>query len=586
MAHSAELQRFIGGGDLRQLYALDRRSGEIVYMDDGEAETLRPDCRAGHLICPIEGCPSPTFTTYGGTVRRHHFKHLNGGASGHGAESYYHQLGKRVLGQHLRQRHPEARVSIDTEPIDNGQRPDVLVAFPDGRRFAFELQYSPLSAAAWTARHQGYVSQGLHDVWIFGHLPPHLRPARHGQNAVELTKLAEALEDEELPVRFFSPDERQIATATVESDVCLYWEAVSLAYDELVGCEIRGECFWTPTDEQEAVARAQRLDEERQADAKREAQRQIDEAREAARERQSAKEAEWRAGLKTQRRQRQARWEAAAPRFLQLVGLDKVPPVISCELRSDWGTVWHPAHWHARLFYEFIEGKIGETFSFPQAIRRFYDAQPYDKKQANVALGGYLFHLRRLGYLRFDSEGYRIEDDILVVADLHHPPDAELVRELRYALLLASDDSLVLANATGRVLRRLRPLRPDDSLWALGEVQVREEERQGHRTAWEAKNDSAARMGGRDLRVETSPGEVGVCVYADLWLRLRTEIREIAACHPGDARLTVTVFARGGPALRDISMSHTVAASDELARALEALAPLPEASRLGAVALV
>lgn len=100
MAHSAEIQRFLGGTETRQLFALDRRSGRIVELRDGCAREFRPDCHAGHLVCPIECCENRMFTTVGGS-KRHHFRHRVPGARAHGRESYYHQLGKILLGQNL-----------------------------------------------------------------------------------------------------------------------------------------------------------------------------------------------------------------------------------------------------------------------------------------------------------------------------------------------------------------------------------------------------------------------------------------------------------------------------------------------------
>ena len=83
---------------------------------------------------------------------------------------------------------------VDQETLNNGQRPDVLVSMPGGQLFAFELQYSPLSVSEWRRRHDGYVTQRVIDVWLFGHLPPHLRRSRYNreqrfESAIELTEL-------------------------------------------------------------------------------------------------------------------------------------------------------------------------------------------------------------------------------------------------------------------------------------------------------------------------------------------------------------------------------------------------------------
>jgi len=53
--------------------------------------------------------------------------------------------------------------------------PDVLVEFPDGRRFAFEIQYAAMTQDEWTWRQTGYLLQGITPIWIFGHLPRYLR---------------------------------------------------------------------------------------------------------------------------------------------------------------------------------------------------------------------------------------------------------------------------------------------------------------------------------------------------------------------------------------------------------------------------
>jgi hypothetical protein len=405
MAHSAELRRFLGGKETRQLFALDRRSARIVELPDGRARELRSDCHAGRLVCPIESCENRAFTTVGGS-KRHHFRHRVPGARAHGRESYYHQLGKALLGQRLADGHPEARVVVDREALDNAQRPDVLVEFPDGRRFAFELQYSPLSLEAWRARHAGYEDQGLIDVWLLGHLRPHLRPSRYHREerfawALEVTPLARALHGSGSPVRFFNPDEQTIATALLESGDGLLrgWDATTLAFDPLDVCEIRADRFWAPTDDLEESARAVRLSEER----RREEEHARWRAEEKRRQRERKRIAEWKA-----RKQDQAArlWTVEAqPRFLDLVGLARTPPIIEQELRADRGIHLHPAHWHAQLYWRFLHRKIGSCFFFGEAVRRFYAAQPKHKRGARIALAGYLFELRRQGYVTFKSEG-------------------------------------------------------------------------------------------------------------------------------------------------------------------------------------
>ncbi|MEJ7569196.1 MAG: competence protein CoiA family protein [Gaiellaceae bacterium] len=580
MSHAAELQQFVGGRETRQLYALDRRSGRIVYMEEGQADELRPDCRAGHLICPIDGCESRAFTTYGGTSKRHHFKHLASGARAHGPESYYHQLGKGLLGQYLRDRYPEASVVIDQQALDNGQRPDVLIHMSGGRRFAFELQYSPLTVSEWRRRHEGYRSQGVMDVWLFGHLAPHLQRSRYYreqrfESAIELTEVSRALKGAGVPVRFFSPDELRIATATIESSDRLLagWNAAELRFDQLTECRIVGERFITPTDHIEDAARLKRLEVEWKAREALAAEEHVRLQRSAAKAAGEKGEEEWAGWHRRQRAARVQAWQAAAPKFLKLVALPTVPEVISVELRSDWGTIWHPAHWHARLFYEFIEGQIGETFEYRQAIRRFFQAQPYGKDQANVALGGYLFHLRREGYVRFDSEGYWIDGPILVMADLGHPPTAELVRHLLRGELFIDGDTIVFATAKGRLLRKLRTRREDDVLPSLAHLLEQQIEEKKRLEQWAYENDPERRMNGHQLIVELTAGHVGLLLYDDIWTpEFRMALRSLAAQHSGEARLTATVYPRDGGPVREISLPERVRANRPFAVGVEDVA--------------
>jgi hypothetical protein len=101
--------------------------------------------------------------------------HLNGRATDHDFESFVHQAGKQLVAQWICSTYPEAYLRVDSERVGTGQLPDVLVVMPDGVRYAIELQYSPLTVEEWHLRHGGYASQGIHDIWLLGHLPPHLR---------------------------------------------------------------------------------------------------------------------------------------------------------------------------------------------------------------------------------------------------------------------------------------------------------------------------------------------------------------------------------------------------------------------------
>lgn len=274
----------------------------------------------------------------------------------------------------------------------------------------------------WQARHAGYESEGLIDVWLLGHLPPHVRPSRYREErltgALELTELVRTIHASGSSVRFFNPDEMTVATALLESGEPLLrvWDAMTLAFDPLDACEIRGDRFWTPTDELEAKARTVRFAEERR--------REEEHARSLAERTRRQLERKRIDAWKARKQKEAARlWTLKAePRFLELVGLPSTPSIVDQELPADRCIHLHPAYWHAQVYWRFLHTKIGRSFSFGEAVRPFYATQEKYKRGASIALTGYLFELRRRGYVTFRSEGRWIDSDILVLADLRNPP--------------------------------------------------------------------------------------------------------------------------------------------------------------------
>ena len=204
--------------EVRQLFARDRRLGQdapLVFIEIGAARQLRAACHAGDLVCPFPGCPDSRLITRGGT-RRDHFAHRRAlDTIVHAPERWYHLCSKYLIGDWVRRLFTEARVQIVHEAVDNGQVPDVLVVCPDGRRLAFEVQYAPLTIAAWRARHDGYRAQGIVDIWLFGHIPPHFRAARARPGEAPrfvFTELLEAVELAGSIARWIDPDVRAVRT--------------------------------------------------------------------------------------------------------------------------------------------------------------------------------------------------------------------------------------------------------------------------------------------------------------------------------------------------------------------------------------
>jgi len=403
----------------RQLYARDRRlapDAPLVYLPPGGAPLLRDDCHQGWLVCPVPDCPDPRLITRGGS-RRDHFAHRRLDASaGHAPERWYHLCGKALVGAWLRDRYPRARVQVDHEAVANGQVPDVLAAFPDGRRFAFEIQYAPLTIDAWQRRHQGYAAQAITDVWLFGHLPPHLRAADPSHFA--LSPLLEAVELAGGRVRWIDPDARTIRTprhalgprrVQTLAGQHLLVPAPALPLDE---CWIDGTSFCTPADREQDALWPAHLRELQTAVEQRAARRAQDEAHQralarVAARRQPALEAAWAA-------YRQAKF--GDPRH--------IPPIVAHVEPSDHSIATYlPVHWHARLFEALIQGRRGQTFTYQRAVAPFVQEAPTERRAIYRALTAYLLRLRQAGYLAFEAtpSGY-ITSPITVLADTRHPP--------------------------------------------------------------------------------------------------------------------------------------------------------------------
>lgn len=420
---------FEATGEKVQIFARDARlpaDAALMRLDRGMAASTRPDARAGHLVCPIPGCEDPRLTTRAGS-RRDHFAHLNLVGPPHAPETWFHYAGKHVVGDWLRARYPEARVVVDAEAVENRQIPDVLAEFPDGRRFAFEVQYAALDTDEWVWRHAGYVVQGITDVWLLGHLPRYLRHPRGSWEADRYvrTPLYDKIVETGAAVRWINPDERLIATPRHASDAVFgrylehdddfRWERLELGFDALDACRIEGNAFLTPTDDADRAA-ADRLAEARRV--REEAERRAEERRQA----QIDENARMKAWVEEQRAARARDYELRLRPELTRE-LPEVLELLEVELKTDFGIFAHPAVWHAKLWREFIEGRIGSEFTVPNVCAPFM-ATGKHKDKIFMAVRGYLAFLRRRGYLEFETSGYWIEGWVTVAADAKHPPEA------------------------------------------------------------------------------------------------------------------------------------------------------------------
>ena len=80
-----------------------------------------------------------------GGSKRDHLAHKPG-AGWHGPETLAQHTSKHLIAAWLRMHYPDAEVYPDTQEIENGQRPDVLLEFADGRQVAYEVQFAAMTA--------------------------------------------------------------------------------------------------------------------------------------------------------------------------------------------------------------------------------------------------------------------------------------------------------------------------------------------------------------------------------------------------------------------------------------------------------
>lgn len=218
--HRADvLARFLDG-ETRLIFAREgsRAEAELIELPQGEAHAWRQRTR-DTLLCPIPDCPAPALKVVARAPRRRDgFSHLPG-AGGHAPESLFHIQGKARIAAWLAERHPEYSVVVEQASSSQRERvADVMATAPDGRRWAFEVQYAPLTFAAWTARSESYRAQGIVDVWLFGHTGKQMRSTRTG-DAVSLTETQQQIRSIGRRVLWMNPLTSEIAFATQDVSV-------------------------------------------------------------------------------------------------------------------------------------------------------------------------------------------------------------------------------------------------------------------------------------------------------------------------------------------------------------------------------
>lgn len=164
--------------------ALHVTRNELIPIRVGEADSLRGDCHAGTLICPVPGCAASAITTRSnyrnrwGTFVVDAFRHQRRmpDDDAHSPESLRHLDSKARIAEWMRGNgflnvRLERTVHV-AAPDGHGQRPtirrpDVIGRHPNGTLVAVEAQVSPISKREWMQRSSELTRAGRSVLWLW-----------------------------------------------------------------------------------------------------------------------------------------------------------------------------------------------------------------------------------------------------------------------------------------------------------------------------------------------------------------------------------------------------------------------------------
>ncbi|MGN6242306.1 MAG: competence protein CoiA family protein [Motilibacteraceae bacterium] len=457
------------------MYARDLRlpsGAPLVRLHAGQANDLRADARAGHLVCPIDGCADPRLTTRAGS-RRDHFAHLRAEGGGHGPETLAHHTAKHLLADWLRRRHPDAQVYPDTRDVEDGQRPDVLVELSAGTQVAYEVQFAALTPQEWTRRHERYAEAGIRDVWLFGGHRYDRGPAWVQDSAGDqeryrvLVPLFPHVLARRHPLLLIDPERDRVGLGTGHDvEQYLAWEAV-----DAPTATHQVEVIWCPLEEARSVQGVIELPGMRAMMVR-------------ARQRHGA-EAAARARHRAWCREQSARAQAALDRHQVSVGEwtqrrtqheaehGPLPPVIDQEPGDGEEYLpLAPALWRLRVL-DALEQHAGCAVD-PSDLHRLVCDRPAGTERVHSALNRFLRELKRAGWVWFAGKrGPRQDEAVIVFATRETLPDEADAHAVGRAVLAAGGDigSLTLSDPeTGRVLWERRGWGRAQGMGALGSL--------------------------------------------------------------------------------------------------------------------
>lgn len=148
-----------------QVWALDRDTGDLVYLPNGAADQLRQRTRDA-LVCPLPHCHG-ALSTRGGKRIRDHFFHLSAPAGAHGPETIEHLEAKAALASWARDQPGVAEVLVEHR-LPCGRTPDVLVIWDNGDQLDLEFENKVTRPELRKYRDSVLMVAGVLTQWVWG----------------------------------------------------------------------------------------------------------------------------------------------------------------------------------------------------------------------------------------------------------------------------------------------------------------------------------------------------------------------------------------------------------------------------------
>nr|WP_272898193.1 competence protein CoiA family protein [Agromyces seonyuensis] len=330
-------------------------------------------------------------------ARRDGFAHHHA-VDKHAPMGVHHLQAQLMLARWLREKYPDAEVELEATTEDGRRRADVMLISPTGRRAAFEVQYAALTPRQWQARHDDYVRDGILDIWLWGHVPPHLRRVRGADETVAPTPVMQTLAEQGHPLLWINPDAEQLGVAVRQAwspDAEHYLslrvrEQANLVVLPLDVCRLDGALGFTCRFIDQ-VRRAEQLAHALEAAAAAREQKRIFDEAESARnvigflKRVAAKAAArlepWRA--QPERAAVLAAYGGDWPTFLN-VQVDGYSERAGGRIQIQMP--WEPEHWEGLLYARFIHEKPSGTRVTLKAMAQTLEAADSDVRYAYEAV--------------------------------------------------------------------------------------------------------------------------------------------------------------------------------------------------------